>query len=31
MADLQTPPLTVVHPGEGRAGELGSIGVVFKL
>ena len=31
MADLQAPPLTVVHPGEGRAGELGSIGVVFKL
>ena len=23
--------LTVVHPGEGRAGELGAIGVVFKL
>ena len=31
MADLQTPLLTVVRPGEGRAGELGSIGVVFKL
>jgi quercetin dioxygenase-like cupin family protein len=31
MADLQAPPLTVVHPGQGRAGELGSIGVVFKL
>ena len=25
------PPLTVVRPGEGRAGDLGSIGVVFKL
>jgi quercetin dioxygenase-like cupin family protein len=31
MADLQAPPLTVVHPGQGRAGELGPIGVVFKL
>src|SRR5215207_5137893 len=31
MADLQAPPLTVVRPGEGRAGELGSVGVVFKL
>src|SRR5215216_2789466 len=31
MADTQAPPLTVVHPGEGRAGELGSVGVVFKL
>ena len=26
-----SPTLTVVHPGEGRAGELGAIGVVFKL
>jgi hypothetical protein len=25
------PPLTVVHPGEGRAATLSSIGVVFKL
>src|SRR5215213_10535070 len=25
------PPLTVVRPGEGRVGDLGSIGVVFKL
>ena len=25
------PPLTVVQPGEGKAGELGSIGVDFKL
>jgi mannose-6-phosphate isomerase-like protein (cupin superfamily) len=25
------PPLTVVRPGEGRAGDLGAIGVVFKL
>jgi quercetin dioxygenase-like cupin family protein len=31
MADTQAPPLTVVRPGEGRAGELGAIGVVFKL
>ena len=31
MADLQAPPLTVVRPGEGRAGELGGVGVVFKL
>src|SRR4051812_31253647 len=26
-----TPPLTVVHPGEGRAGNMGPHGVVFKL
>jgi mannose-6-phosphate isomerase-like protein (cupin superfamily) len=25
------PPLTVVPPGEGRVGNLGAIGVVFKL
>src|SRR5688500_15096699 len=31
MADTQAPPLTVVRPGEGRAGDLGTIGVVFKL
>jgi mannose-6-phosphate isomerase-like protein (cupin superfamily) len=31
MADTQAPPLTVVRPGQGRAGELGGIGVVFKL
>jgi quercetin dioxygenase-like cupin family protein len=31
MADLQAPPLTVVRPGQGRAAELGAIGVVFKL
>jgi quercetin dioxygenase-like cupin family protein len=31
MADTQAPPLTVVRPGQGRAGELGSVGVVFKL
>ena len=31
MAHSQAPPLTVIHPGQGRAGELGSIGVVFKL
>jgi quercetin dioxygenase-like cupin family protein len=27
----QAPPLTVVQPGEGIPGDLGSIGVVFKL
>ena len=31
MADQQAPPLTVVEPGQGRRGNLGSIGVVFKL
>ena len=31
MTDTGAPPLTVVQPGEGRAGDLGSIGVVFKL
>ena len=31
MADPQAPPLTVVRPGEGRAGELAGVGVVFKL
>jgi quercetin dioxygenase-like cupin family protein len=31
MADTQAPPLTVVRPDQGRAGELGSVGVVFKL
>src|SRR5262245_349071 len=31
MAGTQAPPLTVVRPGEGRAGDLGPIGVVFKL
>jgi quercetin dioxygenase-like cupin family protein len=31
MDNIQVPPLTVVHPGEGRAGNLRSIGVVFKL
>lgn len=25
------PPLTIVQPGQGRVGDLGSIGVVFKL
>jgi quercetin dioxygenase-like cupin family protein len=27
----EPPPLTVVRPGEGRSGQLGSIGVQFKL
>ena len=31
MSGIGAPQLTVVRPGEGRAGELGSIGVVFKL
>ena len=31
MAGPPPPPLTVVQPGEGRAGDLGTIGVVFKL
>src|SRR4029453_19371784 len=31
MADPQAPPLTVVRPGEGRAGQLRAIGLVFKL
>ena len=28
---MQAPPLTVIQPGEGRKGFLGSIGVDFKL
>jgi quercetin dioxygenase-like cupin family protein len=31
MSGLQAPPLTVVQPGDGRQGNLGSIGVAFKL
>ena len=31
MRSVDGPPLTVVRPGEGRAGDLGEIGVVFKL
>jgi quercetin dioxygenase-like cupin family protein len=31
MTGMQTPPLTVVQPGGGAPGDLGSIGVVFKL
>ena len=31
MSGIDAPPLTVVAPGEGRTGDLGSIGVVFKL
>jgi mannose-6-phosphate isomerase-like protein (cupin superfamily) len=30
-AEGEAPPLTVVQPGEGRVGELGTIGVQFKL
>ncbi|GAA3469266.1 cupin domain-containing protein [Nonomuraea roseola] len=31
MSDVVPPPLTIVQPGQGREGNLGSIGVVFKL
>jgi quercetin dioxygenase-like cupin family protein len=31
MTAIDPPPLTVVQPGEGRTGELGVIGVQFKL
>lgn len=31
MTTAEAPRLTVVQPGEGRTGELGSIGVAFKL
>ena len=31
MTGMQAPPLTVVQPGDGAEGDLGSIGVVFKL
>ena len=31
MGHEEAPRLTVVQPGEGREGTLGSIGVVFKL
>jgi quercetin dioxygenase-like cupin family protein len=31
MTAVEPPRLTVVQPGEGRAGDLGSIGVQFKL
>jgi quercetin dioxygenase-like cupin family protein len=31
MTGMQAPPLTVVQPGDGPQGDLGSIGVVFKL
>jgi quercetin dioxygenase-like cupin family protein len=31
MGRSQAPPLTVVRQGEGRAGELAGVGVVFKL
>ena len=31
MSGIGAPPVTVVHPGEGRTGDLGSIGVAFKL
>jgi quercetin dioxygenase-like cupin family protein len=31
MTGRQAPPLTVVQPGAGTQGDLGSIGVVFKI
>jgi quercetin dioxygenase-like cupin family protein len=31
MSGIGAPPLTIVQPGEGRTGDLGSIGVAFKL
>jgi mannose-6-phosphate isomerase-like protein (cupin superfamily) len=31
MTTAEAPRLTVVQPGEGRTGELGAIGVAFKL
>jgi quercetin dioxygenase-like cupin family protein len=31
MSNLQAPAVTVVPPGAGRQGDLGSVGVVFKL
>src|SRR5215470_13974970 len=31
MTGMQAPPLTIVQPGAGTKGQLGSIGVVFKL
>ena len=31
MSGIGAPPLTVVQPGEGRTGDLGSMGVAFKL
>ena len=31
MTDGTPPPLTVLQPGEGQAGDLGTIGVQFKL
>src|SRR5215471_7391996 len=31
MGSIEAPPLTVVQPGAGAAGHLGTIGVAFKL
>jgi mannose-6-phosphate isomerase-like protein (cupin superfamily) len=31
MSDITPPPLTIVRPGEGEEGNLGTIGVAFKL
>ena len=31
MTSIEAPPITVVQPGGGRQGNLGAIGVVFKL
>lgn len=31
MSGNEAPPITVVRPGDGPQGDLGAIGVVFKL
>jgi len=31
MSSIEAPPLTVVQPGGGQQGNLGMIGVVFKI
>ena len=31
MSSIEAPPLTIVQPGGGAHGDLGAIGVVFKL
>jgi quercetin dioxygenase-like cupin family protein len=31
MSIVEPPPLTIVQPGEGESGDLGSVGVQFKL
>jgi hypothetical protein len=31
MSSIEAPPVTVVPPGDGAQGDLGTIGVAFKL